>query len=127
MSDKNTTMDITLGGENLEVKMSFGMLNEIARQVGSIELIGEIAIDPNLRDSVITSLLSKRDAKGKIIEQVNLFTLDMETDEVTALLHWAGGHVADFFLNSLEKTKTLLEDREGRLKALMPTSNGGAV
>lgn len=120
------TIDVKLGAETREVKMSFGLLNEISRKVGDMDAIPEMALNADLRDEVLISLLSKRDSRGRITEEISFFELDATPEQISVLIEWAGAHVADFFLTSLEKTKNLIEQREGRIKALMPTSPGGA-
>lgn len=124
MSD---TIEVSIDGESREIKMSFGLLNELSRKIGDLDAIPMLAIDPDLRESVLISLLSKRDKKGKITEEFSFFEAGLTVEDVSNLIDWAGGHVADFFLTSLEKGKALIADREARLKALLPSSNGSGV
>lgn len=123
MSD---TFKIKIGGEDHEVKMTFGMLHVITAIVGDIDDIPQMSYNPELRTALLVNLLSDRDEKGEIIEEVSLWNLDADEVEIIELLDWAGAHVADFFLKSLAKTKTLLENRQDDLKALQQLSNGGA-
>jgi len=118
-------LEITIGGKPVEIKMTFGLLNELARRVGDIDDVAQISYDPDLREAMLVSLLSGRDAKGKIVEELSVFNLDMTTDDVMELLDWAGAHVADFFLSSLTNAKTLVDSRMKKFQALMPTSPGG--
>lgn len=122
----NDIFQITYNDTEREIKMSFGLLNNLCRKVGDIEAASIIALDTNLRDAVLIELLSTRDAKGKIIEPIDLDTLDVEPDAIIDLIDWAGSHVLDFFLKGLERTKKLQESNTTRVKALIPTSPGSA-
>lgn len=117
-------IQIKVGEQTKEIKMSFGLLNELAKKVGDIDAVPMLNIDPDLREGILTSVLSERDGRGNITEPVNLFQLDMDPEDAILLVEWVGAHILDFFLKSLEKTKTLMEDQEERIKALMPTSSG---
>ena len=121
----NETFEIKVNGEVQEVKMSFGMLHVIASLVGDIEAVPEMGYNPDLREAVLNELLSKRDKKGKILEQIDMFNLDVATDDVVDLINWAGEHVADFFLKSLTKAKKLVDSRQEQMQDLQPTSTGG--
>ena len=114
----NPTYTVTIGGTETELKMSYGLLNEVARVVGDIEAIPQIAYDIELRTALLTAVLSKRDKKGKITEEADLFNLDMDGEEVIDLLNWVGEHVLDFFIKSLTRAKKLLGERKADLEGL---------
>ena len=118
------TFDIKVNGRDHSIKMSFGLLNTLCRQVGDIEAAAVMALDTNLRDAVLVELLSEHGANGKIIEPVDLEVIEVEPDAVIDLIDWAGTHVLDFFLKGLERTKKLQEANTGRIKALIPSSTG---
>ena len=118
--------NITVNGDEHEIKMTFGLLNNLCRKVGDIEAAVVIALDTNLRDAILIELLSKRDSKGKILEPIDLDTLEADPDSIIDLIDWAGTHVLDFFLKGLERTKKLQEANTGRIKALIPSSTGSA-
>lgn len=118
--------NITVNGDEHEIKMTFGLLNNLCRKVGDIEAAAVIALDTNLRDAILIELLSKRDSKGKILEPIDLDSLEADPDSIIDLIDWAGTHVLDFFLKGLERTKKLQEANTGRIKALIPSSTGSA-
>ena len=115
------SIEVTIFGETREIKMSFGLINELAGIVGSIELVHLIGLDAEMTHGLIRSTLAKRDTNGRIIEEPPLFEIDADDPAIQAILEWVGGHITDFFLNSLEKSKIVLESRQDRLKALLHT------
>lgn len=123
MSDD--TFEIQINGEGREIKMSFGLLNQLCSMCGDVEDAMMFGIDANLREEALRLMLSKRDDQGRIEENVNLFNIDVDPDAINDLLDWAGGHVLDFFLKAAEKTKAMGEARQDRLEALQPSSSGG--
>ncbi len=123
MSD---TFDLKVNGTEVQIKMSFGLLNVLCRAVGDVETAATINVDPVLRDVFISELLSKRDAKGKVVEKPDLEGLDVDVEKAIELVDWAGDHVLDFFLKGLEKTKAMQAKHMDRIKALMPTPTGSA-
>jgi hypothetical protein len=119
------TLYFTVGKEEREIKMTYGLLDEIARKAGDIDAIASISLDHDLRNTVLQSLLTKRDANGRPKGVVDIFTVEVSSDQVHTMLEWVETHLMDFFLTSLERTKKLAAGNEDRVKALMPTSNGG--
>jgi len=118
--------NINVNGKELDIKMTFGLLNNLCRKVGDIEAAAVIALDTNLRDAILVELLSDRNDKGKIVNPIDLDSLQVEPDAIIDLIDWAGTHVLDFFLKGLERTKKLQELNTSRIKALIPTSPGSA-
>lgn len=115
---------VTVNGKEVTVKMTFGLLNEMCRVCGEIDGAALLLMDNDLRELALITLLSERDAKGKIKKQIDVNEIDMDMDEAVDLLDWAGGHVADFFLKAAERTKGRFEPLQKRVQALMPTSSG---
>ena len=118
------TFDIVVNGSEKQIKMTFGLLNILCRAVGDVDAAASVNFDPILRHTFLVEMLSDRDAKGKIKEAIELDTLELDIDAASDLIAWAGDHVLDFFLKGLEKTKSLQERHQGRIKALMPTPAG---
>lgn len=108
-----------------EVKMKYGLLNELVRVVGDLDQVHLVNYDPVISEQMLLAMLVKRDAKGKPTEEISLAELDLDTEEAMELLDWAGGHVADFFVKALAKAKIMVDEKVPALKALMPTSPGG--
>lgn len=116
---------VTLGGKQHEIKMTMGMLNELARVIGDVENVAEVSFNQDLREACLNTLLAKRDSDGNITKPLAMFNLDMSPDATLELLDWAGSHVTDFLLKSLTNAKTMMDSRKGVFQSLAPTSTGG--
>lgn len=119
------SIDLQVDGESREIKMSYGLLDELARVIGDVDSIGGFSLVPEMREAVLNAVLAKRDHKGKIVSPVNFFEIDLDTETANAILDWVAGHVLDFFLKRLTTAKTQVEARQKDISALMPTSAGG--
>lgn len=107
-----------------EIKMSFGLLDELTRIIGDVDGLADLPVNPDVRSEVLYSVLIERDEKGqKSKEAPDLYNL--EPSMVAELIEWVGEHVADFFLNAMGRTTKLLTKREDQFKALTPSSDGG--
>jgi len=122
----NDIFTIKVDGKERDVKMTFGLLNNLCRKVGDIDGAATIMMDLELRDGVLIEMLSDRDKNGKITAAADLSSIEVEMDDVVELLDWAQGHVLDFFLKGLERAKALQDKNLGRIRALMPSSAGTA-
>lgn len=120
----NDHFTMRVGENSRDIKMTFGLLNELVRTVGDIEAVAEISFNTDLRDEVLSQVFSERNKDGRIEEKVTLFNLDVDPDEVVGLLEWVGSHVTDFLLKQMVRTKSLMEKHQPAMMALMPTSNG---
>lgn len=123
MTDKIT---VEVDGEARELLMTFGILNAVAKTVGSIDNLGAITLDDNIREMTIRlCLLTKEKGKPPVIP--DFADLDISPADANAILIWATDHVIDFFLQSLEATKVVTDKYQGRLDALMRSSTGTAA
>jgi len=127
MTEKQDRISINVRGQNREVFMSFGLLNELGKVVGSAEYIPHMSLDPHMREEVLKTLLSTRDENGQITEAWNPFRHGLGPDDTIRLLSWASEHVTDFFMKALETAKAIQDKTMPRLKALMPSSDGMAT
>jgi hypothetical protein len=121
MSDKLT---VTVNDKTKHLVMSFGLLNEIAKLVGDIDNLGNIIIDPHLREAILVALLSDRDAEGVITTKYNTVTADLTIDEFTKIADWVSDVLFTFFIRLLESAKALQEKNQERVFKLTPTSTG---
>ena len=121
MADKFT---ITVNGKEQEVKMTFGMLNAVCKTLEDVDRASRLTLDVEIMNEVMITLLSPRDSKGKITEELDINTLDVDDSEVMDLLAWAGNHALDFFLKGLERAKGLQDQHMPRVKALTPSLSG---
>lgn len=113
-----------VGDKSIEVFMSYGLLDELARLVGDIEVVPQVMVLDELREPFLVALLSERDENGKITEKFNFFKSRVRPEDVTKLYEWAAGHLMDFFLQQLETAGRLGQNVKPRLEALMSSANG---
>jgi len=105
--------DIKVNGENQEVKMTYGVFNEILQIIPDPSQIGDLFItDAALRDYVARRMLSGNKRIKNEEDLVDPFDLDIDMDEVNNLILWVGDHVLYFFMNSAEKTAALMKRYE---------------
>ena len=116
-------LTITVNGAPKQVFLPFGLLNEITKLVGSVDNLGYIMIDPQLREAVISELLAPRDEDGVITKPVNLIVTTISSPDVNTLLEWVSEHVLDFFLTALESSTRVGEKMGERMKGLNLTSS----
>lgn len=115
----NEYITIELGGEEREIKMTFGLLDALAGAVGEINNLGAISVDSTIRNAVLKAILVKRNPRGVPQGEADLYDLDMKT--ALELLDWAGIHIADFFLKGVKQSKTLLDSRKSEMVSLTST------
>ena len=124
MSNEHIT--VTINDEEKELKMTFGLLNELSRRMGDVDALPELAVNAELRESVILACVVERDKRGKFKDaEATLYDYDLSMEDSLRLLDWVGEHVADFFLKSMSSTKALIEKRQDQFQSLMPTLPGG--
>lgn len=122
MSDK---LSITFEGADREILMSYGLLNELAKLVGSPEVAPSISIDENLREEVLKACLAERKPSGKIVKHVaDMDDLNMSIEHIEAVLDWATEHVLSFFVRSLGKMVKRVEANKDVLEGLKSSLDG---
>lgn len=90
----------TVSGELVELFMSFGMLNTLAVPIKSFDNLIEVDSEPDLRSFILHICLDKRDAKGRVTEEFDVFSISMS--EAEAILSWVKEHLTDFFITRLK-------------------------
>lgn len=122
MNDKIT---IAFEGADRDLLMSYGLLNELAKIVGSPEIAPSISIDERLREEVLGACLATRKPSGKVTKKVeDLDDLDLSIDDVERLLDWATEHVLSFFVRSLGKMVKRVEANRDVLEGLKSSLDG---
>jgi hypothetical protein len=119
-----STFAVKVNGEDREIFMSFGLLNELTTVVGDPGAIASITLNPEMRNKVLESALAKRKPSGKIEEPVDMDDLDISIDEAEKLLDWVSGHVMSFFVRSLRKVAAVNEKYEAPLRDLVSSLGG---
>jgi len=127
MSDNtpDDTLLITRDGKPTELLMSFGLLNELLVIVGDMTNIPLIAGSHDLRQTVLTSVLSPRDEKGLIAEPVFMFNLKVSAADVQRICKWVGEHCLDFFIETIENSVRTHQDQLPRLRGAVHSTLSG--
>lgn len=120
-----STLVVEIDGKPQELVMWFGMLNALSVAIGDIDNLAIMATDPVLRSVVLRELLSERTETGMISTEPNLMFLKMTPDAVQDIMEWVNGHITDFFLEAATRAKKIAEDRQEKVRSLMPSPNGG--
>lgn len=122
MSNK---ISIILAGEERELFMSYGLLNELTKLVGSPEVAPSITIDEDLRADVLKACLAERKASGKIVKELeDVEDIDASIEDIEKLLDWATEHVLSFFVRSLGKMVKQAESNKDVLAGLKSSLDG---
>ncbi|MBD9544258.1 hypothetical protein IB276_32965 [Ensifer sp. ENS04] len=122
MSDK---LSIIYEGNDRELLMSYGLLNELAKIVGSPEVAPSISIDESLRADVLAACLAERKPSGKVVKPVaDMDDLDISIDDIEKILDWATEAVLNFFVRSLGKMVKRVEANKDVLEGLKSSLDG---
>lgn len=108
-----------------EVKMSYGLLNRLAKLSGGLNTLGLILSDTNMQEEVIRNVLNKYDGKGKVIEEANLEELECDPIEIQRLLVWVAEHLTSFFLKNLQSMLEIVGQHQKELESNLELSQAG--
>jgi hypothetical protein len=115
----NDKITVTVDEIEREIFISFNLVNELAKLIGSPDNIPYVYVDGELRDKVLKSVLAKRKKSGKIIDAVDdLDEVDLSMDDAENLLGWVAEHVLGFFVRSLTRVNALTEAHKVALEQL---------
>lgn len=104
------TITIQVDGVDRDIFMSFGLVDALSRLVaGSPELIAQIDLNPELRETALICLLAERKKSGKIITEPDLAELDISIDDIERLLAWATESLMAFLVRSVQRVTSLAE------------------
>lgn len=113
------SFDITVGGDNQTITMSYGLFNEIMRVVPSPERITDLLVsDPYLRDYVIRRMLTGNKKVTSDEDLIDPFDLDIDMDRLDDLCAWVAEHVLHFFMNSAAKAAKVGEKYQSTVAEL---------
>jgi hypothetical protein len=97
------TLTVTVDGEEREIKMTYGLQDKLITLVRDTSEIGNIFIDPEVRNNILAELLAKRGRGGKIEgERKDAEEYEISMEDIDALLSWATDVVTNFFIRALE-------------------------
>ena len=91
---------VEVAGESRTVFMSYGLLGELSKLVGGVEMIPSLSFDAALGGAALELMLASRDKRGKITntEDASVVPFDFPVEQAESLINWAGAHLLDFFV-----------------------------
>lgn len=124
-------ISIMYAGQPRELFMSFGLLHELTRLVGSPDNAGAVGIDFHLREAALERVFGER----KIEESpeghstvrfipADVGSLPISTDDAIRVLDWVSENVLDFFLKQLKTGGDLVLRNKERLEDLTSSFPG---
>lgn len=106
---------VTAEGKNHEVFMAFGLLNTLTGYFrSSLDDLPMLFLDPQVRSTVLVECLSKRDARGRILEEFNTYTVSFVDDSLDGFFAWVEAHITNFFMRT---QRMALRSTKERVKA----------
>jgi len=124
MSDLKDHITINQDGEDREIFMSFGLLNEITTLMGDPATAASVYFNPELREDVLKAALHQRTKTGKIERKVErLDDLDISLDVMEELLAWEVEHAIAFFGRAMERVLKMKGQLQG-LQSDVSSLNG---
>ena len=121
----DAVLNVQVNGKSRDIKMSYGLLNELSVTIGSVDALGNMPQDHELRKKVLEAILADRSPGGRVTLKVDIEDIDIDLDDIAKLIGWASEHLIDFFLKSAEKIKGTFLTHEERLTKLMTSSATG--
>jgi hypothetical protein len=121
MSD---TLTIQINGEERELFMSFGLLNELTAIIGDPSRVGAVSLDPELRAKFLSAIFAKRKKSGKIEEAIDYDDLEVSLDDVEKTMSWGQEHVLNFFVRSFRNIQTVTEKYKDEVTSLTSSLTG---
>lgn len=120
----------TADGEEREVKMTYGLLNELVNLIKEIEEVSKFFVDEKIRNAVLAAVLAQRAPNGKVTSKVNVDDIELELEAIDEILAWASAHVTGFFIRSLTNLAKRVnalptEDIQAGLEAALTASSSG--
>jgi hypothetical protein len=100
-----------------ELKMTFGMLNRLARIAGNVETLGMVMIDSDLQQALLSQLFATYDEKGKQLEVADIDNINCSMEELLQLLAWVLESLTYFFLKNLQNSAKIAQQYKPEEKA----------
>lgn len=94
------TLTLSLNGEETTLKMTFGLLNQIASTMTGLEDAQMLILDNERLTDMLNLVIAKRDEEGRITKDSPdlRFGDPIELDDYEKLTEWSMGHVMHFFV-----------------------------
>ena len=100
-----------------ELKMTFGMLNRLARIAGNVETLGMVMIDSDLQQALLSQLFATYDEKAKQLEVADIDDINCSMEELLQLLAWVLENLTYFFLKNLQNSAKIAQQYKPEEKA----------
>jgi hypothetical protein len=117
--DENLT--VTIGSEQKNFFMSAGLLNTLAKMMGTYDNPSALFVDPDMQERVILTVLNGRKADPDNDDLMN-YNISIEASQ--EIIKWAGHHVLSFFTSGLSTAEEVSSKFESEMDRLMPSSAG---
>lgn len=117
---------ISFPEDDIEIKMSYGLLSEILKIIGDGENAIEVLLgDSNIRDFIVRRIFT--DSKVPVLKEEDLISpYDIELDplKLDELVAWVADHVTHFTISTAQKTQVVVEKYQDKVASLNPSKNG---
>lgn len=127
MADKASPPSLPKGSHIIEsngkeLRMSYGMFNDIMRIVGNTPDASTIMItDPMARDLVIRRLFTDNNKTiDKTEDLIDPFDIEVLPSELDGILAWVADHVSHFFVSTGRTMQGVLEKYQNQLPKADP-------
>lgn len=128
MSNNHKVSDkliIKQNGEDRELFMSFGLLNELTKLAPTPESVALFGLDPETRTEVRKAILAERKSGGKISRPVDdPDEIEVSIEDTELMIKWAMEHVIGFFIRSMSAIEAVTKAAEPVLKGLKSSQDG---
>jgi hypothetical protein len=107
----------TVPSSGKELRMSYGMFNDIMRLVGDVQDVSTMLItDATTRDLVIRRLFTENNkAVEKTEELVDSYSIDILPSEMDGILAWVADHSAHFLLSTGRAMTTVVKKYQDQM------------
>ena len=110
MSDNPPTVfNLSVNGEDKELFMSFALLNILTGYFRSPDELDQILLNPDVRASILTELLSERNETGRITKNFDINKMVVDQDHILDLFEWVAEHIETFFMKALKRAKNRMK------------------
>ena len=126
LNDTLPPKTISFPEDNIEIKMTYGMLAEILKIIGDGENAIEVLIgDSHTRDLVIRRIFTNtKEPVLKVEDLVSSYDIDLDPLSVDELIAWVADHVTHFTISTVKKTQAVVQKYEDKAASLNPSKNG---
>lgn len=122
MAGKPQTMSLPsptykIESSDRELRMSYGMFNDIMRIIGHSEDLSIVLItDPMVRDLVIRRLFTDtKQSVNKEEDLINAFDIEVLPSELDGVLSWVADHASHFMLSTGRAMRGILEKYQDQI------------